>query len=294
MSTINRSEDKFHLLFTHATVGMAMISHDTGEFLEVNNALLSYLGYTKDEFLKLSFWDITPREYDSQEQSQIDELNRTGKFGAHEKEYIRKDGKRVPIRLSGFKFIDTDEREVVWGIIENITLERELIELYEKAKHVSFTDHLTGLFNRQKLDEALEYEINRATRSNASFSVIMLDLDFFKSVNDTYGHQVGDEVLIEVSKILKLSTRKTDIVGRWGGEEFMIICPETDERGVDKLAENIRINIEHHTFPVIENKTCSFGVANYVKSDQVQSIVERADKALYQAKERGRNCVVSL
>lgn len=294
MSAINRSEDKFHLLFTHSPVGMAMISHDTGEFLEVNNALLKYLGYTKEEFLKLSFWDITPNEYDAQEESQIEELNRTGKFGAHEKEYIRKDGKRVPIRLSGFKFIDTDDREVVWGIIENITLERELIELYEKAKQVSCTDHLTELFNRQKLDESLDHEINQAARSHASFGVIMLDLDYFKSVNDTFGHQVGDQVLIEISKVLQLSTRKTDIVGRWGGEEFVVICPETDAQAVDKLAEHIRKNLEQHTFAVIGHKTCSFGVTHYVKSDQVKSIVERADKALYQAKAQGRNCVVTL
>jgi diguanylate cyclase (GGDEF)-like protein/PAS domain S-box-containing protein len=273
---------------------MAMVSHDTGEFLEVNDALLRFLGYTKDEFLKLSFWDITPSEYDSQELAQIDELDRTGKFGPHEKEYICKDGTRVPIRLSGFKLIDIDEREVVWGIIENITLERELKELYQTAKSLSVTDHLTGLYNRQQLDETLGNEIDRANRSTSSFSVIMLDLDNFKSVNDSHGHQVGDEVLIEVSKILQHSIRKVDIVGRWGGEEFMVICPETDGQGGEKLAESIRIKIEHHLFPVIGNRTCSFGVTHYVLSDQVTSIVERADKALYQAKEQGRNCVVRL
>jgi PAS domain S-box-containing protein len=173
---LTRSEEKFILLFKNSPIGMAMIRHDTGEFLEVNEALLGYVGYTKDEFLKLSFWDITPREYESQEQTQIDELNRTGKFGPNEKEYIRKDGKRIPIRLSGFKLIDVDEREVVWGIIENITLEKELKEQHEKVKRLSVTDHLTGLFNRQKLDEALDNEINRANRSTSPFSVIMLDL----------------------------------------------------------------------------------------------------------------------
>ena len=273
---------------------MAMISHDTGEFLEVNEALLSYVGYTKEEFLKLSFWDITPREYDSQEQSQIDELNRTGKFGPNEKEYIRKDGKKVPIRLSGFKLIDVDEREVVWGIIENITLEKELKDQHKKVQHLSITDHLTGLFNRQKLDEALDDEINRATRSTSPFSIIMLDLDYFKKVNDVYGHQVGDEVLIEVSKILQQCTRKIDIVGRWGGEEFMIVCPETDGQGGEKIAEKIRTKIEQHSFPVVGNKTASFGVSAYDRSDEAKTIVERADKALYQAKEQGRNRVVSL
>lgn len=273
---------------------MAMICHDTGEFLEVNKALLSYLGYTKDEFLTLSFWDITPREYDSQEQSQMDELNQTGKFGPNEKEYIRKDGKRVPIRLSGFKMIDVDKRDVVWGVIENITLERQLKEQHNKVKRLSVTDYLTGLSNRQKLDEALGHEINCATRYTSSFSTIMLDLDYFKKINDTYGHQVGDGVLIEVSAILQRYTRKTDIVGRWGGEEFMIICPEIDGQDGEKLAEKIRAKIERYSFKVIGNITASLGVSIYKQSDQDKSVVERADKALYQAKEQGRNRVVIL
>jgi diguanylate cyclase (GGDEF)-like protein/PAS domain S-box-containing protein len=294
VTKLKRSEEKFVLLFENAPIGMAMICHDTGEFLEVNKALLSYLGYTKDEFLTLSFWDITPREYDSQEQSQMDELNQTGKFGPNEKEYIRKDGKRVPIRLSGFKMIDVDKRDVVWGVIENITLERQLKEQHNKVKRLSVTDYLTGLSNRQKLDEALDHEINCATRYTSSFSTIMLDLDYFKKINDTYGHQVGDGVLIEVSAILQQYTRKTDIVGRWGGEEFMIICPEIDGQDGEKLAEKIRAKIERYSFKVIGNITASLGVSIYKQSDQDKSVVERADKALYQAKEQGRNRVVIL
>jgi len=294
MSQLKRSEDKFILLFENAPIGMAMISHDTGEFLEVNTALLSYVGYTKAEFLKLSFWDITPKEYISQEQSQIDELNRTGKFGPNEKEYIRKDGTKIPIRLSGFKLVDVDEREVVWGLIEDITLERELKEQYKKVKRLSQTDHLTGLFNRQKLDEKLDYEINRATRYDSFFSIIILDLDLFKVVNDTYGHQVGDIVLTEVSKILQQYTREIDVIGRWGGEEFMVICPETDGEGAEKLAENLRFMIEQQSFSVIGKKTASFGVSSYNQSDHVSTILDRADKALYQAKEQGRNRVVKL
>lgn len=294
MTQLERSEEKFILLFENSPIGMAMISHDTGKFLEVNNALLSYVGYTKKEFLKLTFWDITPREYEDQEESQINELNRNGKFGPNEKEYIRKDGKRVPVRISGFKLIDLDKREVVWGLIENITLEKELKEQYKKLKCLSVTDHLTGLFNRQKLDEVLDNEIHRSNRSTSTFSLIILDLDRFKSVNDTYGHQAGDEVLIEVSKILQESSRKTDIIGRWGGEEFMIICPETGGKGGEKLAEKIRRNIEQHLFSVAGNKTSSFGVCSYQPDDDAKSIVDRADQALYQAKIQGRNRVVRI
>jgi len=273
---------------------MAMVSHDTGEFLEVNQALLNYVGYTKEEFLKMSFWDITPEKYNFQEQSQIDELNRTGKFGPNEKEYIRKDGTLIPIRLAGFKLTDVSGKEVVWGIIEDITLEKKLAEEYRKAKHLSVTDSLTGLFNRQKLDNALDDEIKRATRSFSPFCVILLDLDDFKRVNDTYGHLVGDKILIEISEILRHKARETDIVGRWGGEEFMIVCPVTDGLGGKEFAEKIRVQIEQHSFPTIGKNTASVGIVNYEQSDDVKSILERVDKALYQAKTQGKNRVVVL
>ena len=118
---LRRSEEKLQVLFDYSPIGMAMIDHVTGEFLEVNSALLQYTGYTKEEFLKLSFWDITPPEYADQEQGQIENLNRTGSFGPNLKEYIRKDGSRFPISLRGFMLNDVDGRKLVWGIIEDIS-----------------------------------------------------------------------------------------------------------------------------------------------------------------------------
>lgn len=294
MTELKRAEDKFILLFKNSPIGMAMVSHDTGEFLEVNQALLDYVGYSKEEFLKLTFWDITPREYDDQEQTQIEELNRTGKFGPNEKEYIRKDGTRFPIRLSGFKMKDVDSKEVVWGIIEDITLEKAFEKEHEKVKYLSITDHLTGLYNRQKLEEVLKNEIDRVSRYHTIFSVILLDVDFFKDVNDTYGHCVGDDVLIAIVDILRHSCRKADSVGRWGGEEFMIICPETDPTDGTKLAEHIRSSIEKHSLPMVGQKTVSVGITGYQKSDDIKTIITRVDRALYQAKALGRNKVSLL
>lgn len=119
---LRRSEEKFQILFEHSPIGMALVDHATGKFLEANFALLAYTGYTKEEFLKLSFWDITPIEYASQEEMQIAELNRTGSFGPNKKEYIRKDGSRFPISLSGFILNDAEGRKLVWGIIEDISI----------------------------------------------------------------------------------------------------------------------------------------------------------------------------
>ena len=124
---LTRSEEKFNKLFEYSPVGMALIKHETGEFVEVNQTLLDWTGYTKEEFLKLSFWDITPPEYEDQEQQQMSDLESKGRFGPNEKEYIRKDGSRFPIRLKGFILEDVDGTKLVWGVIENISNEYQRI-----------------------------------------------------------------------------------------------------------------------------------------------------------------------
>jgi len=169
--------------------------------------------------------------------------------------------------------------------------EQQLNEATKKAEILAVTDTLTGLNNRLKLDQELNKEFQRAKRYGNPFSIILLDIDKFKSVNDTFGHPVGDQTLKEVSGILLDYSRKTDIVGRWGGEEFLFICPETNLAGALQLAEILRNMIETHDFPVIGKKTSSFGVACYLDGDKIQTIMERVDKALYSAKEKGRNRV---
>ena len=118
---LRHSEERFEFLFKHSPIGMAMVDHATGDFVEVNEALLHYTQYSKDEFLNLSFWDITPKEYEKQEQEQMEDLNRVGSFGPNYKEYIRKDGSRFPISIRGFILSDVDGRKLVWGIIEDLS-----------------------------------------------------------------------------------------------------------------------------------------------------------------------------
>jgi PAS domain S-box-containing protein len=119
------AQNKFRMLFEQSPVGMALVLHETGEFLEVNESVLNSTGYSKDEFLNLSYWDLTPREYEQQEIEQLDTLNKTGHFGPNFKEYIRKDGSRYPLSISGALFEDIDGRKVVWGIIEDLSDRRE-------------------------------------------------------------------------------------------------------------------------------------------------------------------------
>jgi diguanylate cyclase (GGDEF)-like protein/PAS domain S-box-containing protein len=160
------------------------------------------------------------------------------------------------------------------------------------VEEISVRDHLTKLYNRVKLDEEFAKEILRSQRFGHPLSIIVIDIDHFKSVNDTYGHLVGDSVLVNMAKLLEKNIRTIDILGRWGGEEFIIICPETESKDAYKLAEKIRQNVEKYEFTTVGNKTASFGVSQYVTGENEQQLVDRADKALYKAKEEGRNKVI--
>lgn len=171
---------------------------------------------------------------------------------------------------------------------------RKLSTMNKELNRLSVTDKLTGLFNRVKTDDMLDGEILRARRFGQTFGLILLDIDLFKTVNDSHGHQVGDQVLIDVADILRTNIRQTDVVGRWGGEEFIIVCPQSDESGSYNLAENLRKKIATHVFSVVGHKTASFGVTTYRANDTSKDIVGRADGALYEAKQKGRNRVITF
>jgi diguanylate cyclase (GGDEF)-like protein len=169
----------------------------------------------------------------------------------------------------------------------------ELQEKNEQLQIVSQTDALTGLKNRMKLDEMLQYEIAMAERyPERKFCIILMDLDHFKNVNDTYGHIAGDQVLVRFAAVLKKNTRTTDTLGRWGGEEFLMICPSMDIDNIYMLSEKLRRAISEEVFPIVERLTTSVGVTCYKKGDNINSIVKRADKALYKAKEERNICCV--
>lgn len=156
----------------------------------------------------------------------------------------------------------------------------------EELQQLSRTDTLTQLNNRLFLDERLKEECQRFDRYKTALSCVIIDVDFFKEVNDQHGHTGGDAVLKALAEFLKTHIRASDILGRWGGEEFMIICPETDQNGAHKLAEHMRENIQNHRFDYAHALTCSFGVSSMRPGDSGSSLISRADMALYKAKEQ--------
>jgi diguanylate cyclase (GGDEF)-like protein len=169
---------------------------------------------------------------------------------------------------------------------------------FDQIKEMSYTDDMTGLHNYRFFQMRLKEEIARAGRNSSSLSLLILDVDYFKNYNDTLGHPAGDEILRQLSRILKSSLRDNDIVARYGGEEFAIILPSTDENGAKVLAERIRKMVEDYKFPHQEIQpngtlTISIGIALYPENAMKKNdIVVAADRALYFAKERGRNRVV--
>ncbi len=172
---------------------------------------------------------------------------------------------------------------------------KELSELNEKLEEYAIKDPLTKLYNRRMLITKFDEEISRCKRMKQTFSVILLDIDNFKEVNDHYGHNFGDEVLMVFSNLLMTSKRLEDLVARWGGEEFLIILPNTDQQGAGIVAERIRAQINLYQFVDKEsliNISATFGVTEFLPEDTAEKMVKKADQALYYGKAHGRNQVV--
>lgn len=167
-------------------------------------------------------------------------------------------------------------------IMQRQKIEQELVQL-------ATIDPLTAIPNRRKFDEALQYELNRDLRYNHALSLIFCDLDYFKKINDQHGHKIGDDALKEFASLMSSHTRNTDILARWGGEEFVLLLPETDIRTAGSIAEKLRTETENHEFAYIGKITASFGVTEFTQGDNEITFIKRADDALYRSKENGRN-----
>lgn len=177
---------------------------------------------------------------------------------------------------------------------ELTTINKKLQEQMQEAQIFASHDGLTGLYNRRSFEKLFKKEMHRSNRYSYPLSVALFDIDDFKKINDDYGHIVGDEVLIGISILVSKIIRDSDIIARWGGEEFIIIFPESDLSTTKEKAENIRAAIANEIFPSSVRVTCSFGVTAYLKQDTADSLFIRCDDALYQAKANGKNNVNTL
>ena len=264
----------------------------------VNKKFLDFFGVDNfDEFIatKKNIFDFFEEEFGFITKEQINKQESWIKYikELHEIDRIVKIkgiSEEEKIFAINVDYYDNKDDYYVFSLTDITKLKEKSNLLEYQASH----DKLTGLFNRNRFDEIYTKEIKRARRYNNDLSIIIFDVDDFKMVNDNYGHQTGDEVLKEMAQIVLTHVREQDISVRWGGEEFLILLPQTNLAGAVAVANKIKTAINEHIFT--NNSltiTGSFGVAQLLDEDNENDFISRTDKLLYEAKKTGKNKVIS-
>ncbi len=293
-AALQESEKRFHSTFASAPIGMAIVGLD-GHFLQVNEALANILGYTVSQLQRKTFQQITFPDDLQLDVAKFEQL-RDGLIKDYqlEKRYFHKKGNVIWVSLSVSVVRDEADRALYFiAQIQDITERKYLMDRLANQARV---DYLTNLSNRRYFMEQAEAELHRALRYETPLAMLMIDIDHFKHINDSYGHKTGDLVLQKLSEMLKHSLREVDVLGRIGGEEFAILLPESKLENAVEVAERLREQVENAK--LIEDKgeplrfTVSIGVALLDgKNKTLDSLFSSADEALYKAKNSGRNCV---
>jgi diguanylate cyclase (GGDEF)-like protein/PAS domain S-box-containing protein len=297
--TLKDSELRYRRLFETAQDGILILDAETGMIEDVNPFLIKMLNYSHEEFIKKRLWEVGAFKDVDASQDAFQALQKN--------EYIRyenlplraKDGKLIHVEFVSNVYM-VEKKRVVQCNIRDIT-ERKLaqdalLESESLLREMSVRDHLTGLFNRRYMEETLEREIIRASRKNVSLGIIMIDVDNFKRFNDKFGHAAGDLILNQLGKLFLEHIRGEDIACRYGGDEFIIVMPDTSREIVYKRAELICESIPKINFQfegqTLETVTLSLGIAVFPEDGYNRAdIMEVVDKALYKAKHSGRNRV---
>ncbi len=304
-NVLRASEQKFRSVVDRLAEGVFVIQAKTGRMIEANSAFLQMVGYSLDELHEKGLFQIVQGEskeiFEQNVKAIHKQLASEGKCDLGRKWFRRKDGGIIPVELR-VTVVANGENElhvvIVRDISEQVENENRLYEYQlnletanSKLKELSITDGLTKVFNRAAFNERLTEEWDRATRYSHPLSLLLMDVDYFKLFNDTYGHPAGDEVLKSVANILRFSVRSTDMVARYGGEEFAIVLPDTDLSGALVMAERCRRAIAGATWdkrPI----TVSIGVSTQTKNiADPAALIHDADLGLYRSKQGGRNRV---
>ena len=286
---LQENEQKFKQLITNSGQGISV--HRDFKPIFVNQAWVDLMRAPSiDAVLRdVNLLTLLPEEEHANAQSRYQSLISGRLSGA--KTVVKNrcfDGEIRYFRVYD-NLIEWDGEPAVQAVIEDVT-DRVILEA--KLRQLSVTDPLTDIYNRRELDRVLNQEFQKGQRYGHPFSVILIDIDHFKVINDTYGHDVGDNTLRAIANTLRDTLRQTDVLGRWGGEEFLIVCPSTDLTGASHLANTLRSRIANLALDATKSVTISIGVASLDTDDtQVSDVLKRADRALYDAKRNGRNQV---
>ncbi len=253
----------------------------------VSEALCKISGYLPEEMIGKKACDFWVKNNAKVNPQELRDILRSATTWQGELRFRTKNGNELCWETQIETVAGPDGHPLGFQAIHTDITDKKRIEV------LSITDQLTGLYNRFRINETLKTNLDLAQRYETPFSVVILDIDDFKQVNDKHGHLEGDEVLKGLATILQDNVRRVDTVGRWGGEEFLLVLPETDLGAVTTTAEKIRLAVEQSNFGLVGKITCSFGVATYQPDEEIESLLQRADGFLYAAKQQGKNCVVS-
>lgn len=257
-----------------------------GKFIRWNREFERISGYSSDEIARLHVTDLIVENQKEFVADRMASVSNNGSADA-ELDMLTKSSAIIPIYATGLR-VELENRPYIVGFALDITKRKQM---EEQLKQMAITDGLTGVFNRAKFNTDLKQIAEQAQRYQRIFSLIAIDIDKFKHINDTHGHAAGDEVIQDVVNIIKDRIRQPDSIYRYGGEEFHVILPETNLEGAVLQAERLRKVVAEYNFNYIGSVTISLGVAEYRAGEAIHVLLKRADDSLYAAKSAGRNRV---
>jgi len=283
---LRRKADEYHAIIQTTSDGFN-ICDINGKILEANESYCKMTGYDINELLTMNISDIDALENSEMVTAHINKIIQAGSDSFISR-HKRKDGAEIDVEVIT-TYLD-DSGGQFYSFVRDISARKKLeFELVRAATY----DGLTGVFNRRSLEGKIEAEVERAKRYGNIFSLIMFDIDDFKHINDTLGHHVGDRVLQGISEVVTQNIRILDAVGRWGGEEFMILLSETNTPEAAIVAEKLRVALASHRTGEVGHVTASFGMTSYQADDTLDTILRRVDDLMYEAKNSGKNRIVS-
>jgi len=270
-------QNKYRLLFEKANEAIIILKED--KINEINESARKLFKCPEESLIGKPLNFLIPISKEALEEALKSEAKTL------EIECKRFNGTPIELEISLSK-ARLGKEEFIFAFIRDITKKKKEVK---RLIFLSIKDPLTGIYNRRYFEKRLKEEIKRANRTGRTFSLIMFDLDDFKKINDIHGHEIGDITLRKVSRIISERIRETDIFCRWGGEEFLILLPDTDLNGAVKLAEELKERINQIEIPGGKKLTASFGVTSYEPGDTLKTLRTRADTLLYKSKSSGKN-----
>jgi diguanylate cyclase (GGDEF)-like protein/hemerythrin-like metal-binding protein/PAS domain S-box-containing protein len=282
--------EKFRLAFEMAGVGMGLVDQQR-RFFEVNKKLSEIFAIAKEELLRMTIDALPVPAGDTPALHPAEIVLKSDRpLIPFEKRFVTRQGEIVWVEVSYSPLAGQRGRPDVYIVSFHDITARKTLEL-ALARQAS-VDPMTQALNRPSFAERASIELLRSGRHRYKLSLVMVDLDHFKAINDTYGHAAGDQVLSIFGDMTRSCLRMMDLFGRWGGEEFLLLLPDAGPAGAKRVSERIRASLESYRFPCGAQVTASFGVAARRAGENLGALVDRADAAMYEAKQSGRNRVV--